>query len=121
MELRTIDKAGKKSYGTLEVGLPNPPGIECLRLDTSPYRCHSGAVPQTPRSGLLPPCKVAPADPILGLAAQFKEDTHPKKVNLGIGAYRDTSGTAGAQRWRSSSAVASRTNLGKSSKTMIFH
>jgi aspartate/tyrosine/aromatic aminotransferase len=36
--------------------------------------------------------EVAPADPILSLAALFKEDTHPKKVNLGIGAYRDTTG-----------------------------
>jgi len=30
----------------------------------------------------------APADPILNTAAQFKKDTHAKKVNLGIGAYR---------------------------------
>jgi len=35
---------------------------------------------------------VAPADPILGLAAQFKEDKDPKKINLGIGAYRSNAG-----------------------------
>ena len=34
----------------------------------------------------------APADPILGVAAAFKEDPSDKKVNLGIGAYRDEGG-----------------------------
>lgn len=36
--------------------------------------------------------KLAPADPILSLATLFKEDTNPKKVNLGIGAYRTNEG-----------------------------
>jgi len=31
----------------------------------------------------------APADPILGLNDAFKKDDHPKKVLLGMGAYRD--------------------------------
>ena len=31
----------------------------------------------------------APADPILGLAVKYREDTDPNKINLGIGAYRD--------------------------------
>eukprot|EP01067_Filipodium_phascolosomae_P009279 Filipodium_phascolosomae@DN8235_c0_g1_i1.p1 len=31
----------------------------------------------------------APPDPILGTAIAFKADTDPKKVNLGVGAYRD--------------------------------
>ncbi len=35
---------------------------------------------------------MGPADPILGVAAAFKTDTHPTKVNLSIGAYRDNSG-----------------------------
>ena len=34
----------------------------------------------------------APADPILGVAQAFKEDPAEKKVNLGIGAYRDEAG-----------------------------
>ena len=34
----------------------------------------------------------APADPILGVAVAFNADTHEKKVNLGIGAYRDEKG-----------------------------
>lgn len=32
------------------------------------------------------------ADPILGVAAQFRADTDSKKVNLSIGAYRDNDG-----------------------------
>jgi aspartate aminotransferase len=34
----------------------------------------------------------APADPILGLNDAFKKDTDPKKVLLGMGAYRDDDG-----------------------------
>lgn len=32
---------------------------------------------------------MGPPDPILGLTERFKADTHPNKVNLGVGAYRD--------------------------------
>jgi aspartate aminotransferase len=32
---------------------------------------------------------MAPADPILSLSTGFKNDTFEKKVNLGVGAYRD--------------------------------
>lgn len=34
----------------------------------------------------------APADPIMGLNEQFKKDTHPQKINLSVGAYRDEHG-----------------------------
>ena len=34
----------------------------------------------------------APADPILGLNDAFKKDTDPRKVLLGMGAYRDNDG-----------------------------
>lgn len=34
----------------------------------------------------------APPDPILGLTEAFKKDTHPSKVNLGVGVYVDESG-----------------------------
>lgn len=33
-----------------------------------------------------------PADPILGLLAAFREDTNPKKVDLGVGVYKDEAG-----------------------------
>ena len=35
---------------------------------------------------------MAPRDPILGLTEQFNADTHPAKVNLGVGVYNDDSG-----------------------------
>ena len=35
---------------------------------------------------------MAPADPILSLTTGFKNDKNPKKVNLGVGAYRDNNG-----------------------------
>lgn len=31
----------------------------------------------------------APVDPLFGLMAAYRADTDPKKVDLGIGAYRD--------------------------------
>ena len=35
---------------------------------------------------------LAPADPILGLTEAFKSDTHPDKINLGVGVYQDNTG-----------------------------
>ncbi len=35
---------------------------------------------------------LGPPDAILGLNEAFKADGHPKKVNLGVGAYRDEHG-----------------------------
>ena len=36
--------------------------------------------------------KAMPPDPILGIGVAFNKCTNPKKVNLGIGAYRDDEG-----------------------------
>ncbi|XP_043937230.1 aspartate aminotransferase, mitochondrial [Protopterus annectens] len=36
--------------------------------------------------------EMGPPDPILGVTEAFKRDTNPKKMNLGVGAYRDDSG-----------------------------
>ncbi len=35
---------------------------------------------------------MAPPDPILGVTDAFRRDTNPKKINLGVGAYRDDNG-----------------------------
>ena len=35
---------------------------------------------------------MGPPDPILGVTEAFKADNNPKKINLGVGAYRDDSG-----------------------------
>mgnify|MGYP002385566666 CR=1 FL=1 len=36
--------------------------------------------------------EMGPPDPILGVTEAFKRDTSPKKMNLGVGAYRDDKG-----------------------------
>lgn len=36
--------------------------------------------------------EMGPPDPILGVSEAFKKDTNPKKMNLGVGAYRDDQG-----------------------------
>jgi aspartate aminotransferase len=36
--------------------------------------------------------EMGPPDPILGVTEAFKADTNPKKINLGVGAYRDDNG-----------------------------
>ena len=40
-------------------------------------------------SSLFSAVELAPRDPILGLNEQFAADTHPAKVNLGVGVYYD--------------------------------
>ena len=35
---------------------------------------------------------MAPPDPILGLTVTFKKDPNPKKINLGVGVYKDAKG-----------------------------
>ena len=32
--------------------------------------------------------EMGPPDPILGVSEAFKKDPNPKKINLGVGAYR---------------------------------
>jgi len=36
--------------------------------------------------------KASPADPILGLLAKYREDTNPKKIDLGVGVYKNEAG-----------------------------
>jgi aspartate aminotransferase len=36
--------------------------------------------------------KEGPPDPVLGVGEAFNKDTHPKKINLSVGAYRDETG-----------------------------
>ena len=35
---------------------------------------------------------MGPEDPILGVSVAFNKDTDAKKINLGVGAYRDDNG-----------------------------
>ena len=36
--------------------------------------------------------EMGPPDAILGVTEAFKKDSNPKKMNLGVGAYRDDAG-----------------------------
>ncbi|WP_114327738.1 amino acid aminotransferase [Candidatus Colwellia aromaticivorans] len=36
--------------------------------------------------------KALPADPILGLLSKYREDTNPKKIDLGVGVYKNEAG-----------------------------
>ena len=45
------------------------------------------------KASFLNDIPMAPPDGILKLSAMFKEDQDPRKVNLGIGAYRDDEGS----------------------------
>lgn len=36
--------------------------------------------------------QMGPPDAILGVSEAFKRDANPKKINLGVGAYRDDNG-----------------------------
>lgn len=36
--------------------------------------------------------EMGPPDPILGVSEAYKRDTNSKKMNLGVGAYRDDNG-----------------------------
>ena len=42
---------------------------------------------------MLDQVQAAPPDPILGLSAAFADDPRPNKINLGVGEYRDASGS----------------------------
>jgi aspartate aminotransferase len=54
--------------------------------------CVAGCHAKLFSTSLFAATPTAPADSILKLAVMFKEDSSPKKVNLGIGAYRTAEG-----------------------------
>ena len=43
----------------------------------------------SPRSGVFASAPVQPPAVIFHLGARFRADAHPRKLNLGVGAYRD--------------------------------
>lgn len=59
-------------------------GVMAAQLATAPL--------SETRTSVFDNVPIAPPDAILGLNAAFREDTHPAKVNLGVGAYRDDNG-----------------------------
>jgi len=55
-------------------------------------RCQFGAFSQGRNVSAWSKVEKGPEDPILGVTVAFNKDTHPKKINLGVGAYRDDAG-----------------------------
>ncbi|KAH0614590.1 uncharacterized protein H6S33_000226 [Morchella sextelata] len=50
---------------------------------------HISAPPPTPMASSFDAVPLAPTDPLFGLMAAYKADTFDRKVDLGVGAYRD--------------------------------
>jgi len=67
-----------------------------LRKSTSLFRSVKNALPcsvqQSRNNGNWSNVEMGPPDAILGVSEAFKADTDPKKMNLGVGAYRDDAG-----------------------------
>ncbi|XP_062327075.1 aspartate aminotransferase, mitochondrial [Osmerus eperlanus] len=67
-------------------------------LKSSKVICGIGSI--SPSLGVLPSrnsswwggVQMGPPDPILGVSEAYKRDSNPKKMNLGVGAYRDDQG-----------------------------
>eukprot|EP01088_Endostelium_zonatum_P008609 TRINITY_DN21762_c0_g1_i1.p1 TRINITY_DN21762_c0_g1~~TRINITY_DN21762_c0_g1_i1.p1 ORF type:complete len:432 (+),score=103.40 TRINITY_DN21762_c0_g1_i1:65-1360(+) len=55
------------------------------------YQCASVSVAKRSASHWAN-VEVGPEDPILGITVAFNNDTDPRKINLGVGAYRDDNG-----------------------------
>ncbi|XP_053558375.1 aspartate aminotransferase, mitochondrial [Bombina bombina] len=63
------------------------------RLVAAVFRCQPAAVTlQNRASSWWSHVEMGPADPILGVTEAYRRDTNSKKMNLGVGAYRDDNG-----------------------------
>jgi aspartate aminotransferase len=65
---------------------PNNPNAKA-RLEKISAQLNPSAAMASPFAADVVP--QAPEDPLFGLMAAYRADTSPKKVDLGIGAYRD--------------------------------
>ncbi|KAH6593169.1 hypothetical protein BASA61_004338 [Batrachochytrium salamandrivorans] len=72
----------QSSFGVLgrSVGMPTTTSLSVMRS------AHSRASAALSTWSNVP---MGPPDPILGVTEAFKADSNPKKMNLGVGAYRD--------------------------------
>lgn len=71
----------------------SPPGTLFLKVKQTPIHINIG----TEKHGLFTIFprvfqSLGPPDAILGVSEAFKKDISPKKMNLGVGAYRDDAG-----------------------------
>jgi aspartate/tyrosine/aromatic aminotransferase len=63
-----------------------------LRFASLAPKAFSAGAPKRFASTFYNKIQKAPEDPILGVSVAFNKDTSPKKINLGVGAYRDDDG-----------------------------
>jgi len=63
-----------------------------LRFASLTSTARSAGTPKRFASTFYNKIQKAPEDPILGVSVAFNKDTSPKKINLGVGAYRDDDG-----------------------------
>jgi aspartate aminotransferase len=61
-------------------------------LPRAPTAAAAAAAPRRLLSSWITDVPMGPPDPILGLNEAFQKDPNPKKVSLGVGAYRDDEG-----------------------------
>ncbi|XP_078256767.1 aspartate aminotransferase, mitochondrial isoform X1 [Rhinoraja longicauda] len=64
----------------------------CRLLATASHHPALAAVVSARASSVWSHVEMGPPDPILGVTEAFKRDNNPKKMNLGVGAYRDNNG-----------------------------
>jgi len=66
---------------------------QLMRCSTKILSAPSSAAPVGARAGSWwSGVEMGPPDPILGVTENFKKDSNPSKMNLGVGAYRDDAG-----------------------------
>lgn len=68
------------------------PGTEIKRNDTACVLDVTRPASSVPAADVIANIAKAPLDPILGTKVRYQADADPRKVNLGIGAYRTDAG-----------------------------
>lgn len=67
--------------------------LPCLEVTQGGFALSSSlTLSSFPSSSWWSHVEMGPPDPILGVTEAFKRDTNSKKMNLGVGAYRDDNG-----------------------------
>ncbi|KAG1653228.1 Aspartate aminotransferase, mitochondrial [Nymphon striatum] len=64
----------------------------CLRINSTESLTVSSSIQTLRNCSWWSKVEQGPPDPIIGVTEAFKRDANPKKMNLGVGAYRDDNG-----------------------------
>eukprot|EP01120_Amphizonella_sp_Union-15-10_P014534 TRINITY_DN706_c0_g1_i1.p1 TRINITY_DN706_c0_g1~~TRINITY_DN706_c0_g1_i1.p1 ORF type:complete len:430 (-),score=77.71 TRINITY_DN706_c0_g1_i1:52-1341(-) len=66
--------------------------LSSIRTNVTKKLSLTSLFPRYLNIGFWDKVEMGPADPILGISEKFNKDQNPKKINLGVGAYRDDQG-----------------------------